>query len=229
MGTNTRQLSAGLQGSLSCYKRLSSAIFVFESIRADGGVMEKKWHYTQLYSLSLPRSPWSPGLVITSDGSRWWGVNTVITAWCYAVWSQIQGRQQETTQGQWRVTTQYPLCADQETSVCWWWARPERSYIAWPDISQIMQHSAEGCSHSCCSDKPVNCRDPGNKILILSSFLQNKSSLPLHLNETCHSLFVFCKVIPLLLLKTGTQFGWTIPDWLNPERNTSTRLLYFIL
>ena len=123
------------------------------------------------------------------------------------------------------VTTQYPLCADQGTSVCWWWARPERSYIAWPDISQIMQHSAEGCS-----DKPVNCRDPGNKILILSSFLQNKSSLPLHLNETCHSLFVFCKVIPLLLLlKTGTQFGWTIPDWLNPERNTSTRLLYFIL
>ena len=74
------------------------------------------------------------------------------------------------------------------------------------DIAQIMQHSAECCSHSCCSDKPANCRDPGNKILILSSFLQNKSSLPLHLNETCHSLFVFCKVIPLLL-KTGTQFG----------------------
>ena len=103
-----------------------------------------------------------------------------------------------------------------------WQAGPVRYYSDYAAFcsAAVLQSLAEW------HDNPVNSRDTGKKILILSSFLQNKSSLPLHLNETCHSLFVFCQVISLP--KIGTQSaGWTIPDLSNLERNKSTTLLYF--
>ena len=173
-------------------------------------------------------SPLCPGHDIRAmAGSRWWGlpVNTVITTSHRGVThsdhkhtaSGERGERGETTQGDITISI---VCRPgiQGLQRRLWQARPVRyysDYAAFCSAAVTRGVTWQPCEQS----------GKGNKILILSSFLQNKSSLPLHLNETCHSLFVFCQVISLL--KTGTQSGWTIPDLSNLERNKSTTLLYF--